>query len=252
MYAANRAGLMGNQYLQKPYKFLDHPLRFHHYLKLLLLALLIGFPTTSWPQNESNSKQGWYAGGGIGIANVYSWTDTCYGCWADWDYGDSDFAYTFTGGYRFIPYFAIEASYLDSGTPEWNQDLVYIGDLNDTFNVDAKIDLNSYQVSVLSILPFFKIWEVYLRLGMAFWDGDSNQVLTRVDDNEVITRNVNESGTDFLLGGGIGVTLRKRWNIRLDYVYFAIDDELLALGGGDNAYSDIATLQLHYRIGDGW
>jgi hypothetical protein len=85
-----------------------------------------------------------------------------------------------------------------------------------------------------------------------FWDGDSEQVLTRVFDNEVTVRNVDESGTNFLLGVGGGVTLGKRWHIRLDYVYFGIDDDLLALGGGDDAYSDIATLQLHYRIGDGW
>jgi hypothetical protein len=243
---------MGNQYSRKLIKFLDHPSRIRRYLKVLLLAVFIGFPITSWPQNEINSTKGWYAGGGIGIANVYSYSDTCYGCWGDSDYGDSDFAYTFTGGYRFIPYFAIEASYLDSGTPEWDQDLVYVGDLNDIFNVDAKLDLTSYQVSVLGIFPFAKIWEVYLRGGMAFWDGDSEQILTRVSDNEVTMRNVDESGANFLLGVGGGVTLGKRWHIRLDYVYFGIDDNLLALGSGDDAYSDIATLQVHYRIGDSW
>jgi len=243
---------MCETYAQTLYKFLDRASRIHHYFKLSLLAVLISFPAPSWSQTESDSIRGWYAGGGIGIANVYSWTDTCYGCWADWEYGDSDFAYTITGGYRFIPYFAIEASYLDSGTPEWDQDLNYIADLNDIFNVDGEIDLNSYQVSVLGIFPFAKIWEVYLRGGVTFWDGESEQILTRVSDNEVTIRNVNESGTDFLLGVGVGATLGKRWHIRLDYVFFGIDDDLLALGSGDDAYSDIATLQLHYRIGDGW
>jgi hypothetical protein len=243
---------MGNRYSQRLYEFLTHVPLIRRNCKLLLLAALISFSAPSWPQNEIDSTKGWYAGGGIGIANVYSYSDTCYGCWGDSDYGDSDFAYTFTGGYRFIPYFAIEASYLDSGTPEWDQDLVYVGDLNDIFNVDAKIDLTSYQVSVLGIFPFAKIWEVYLRGGMAFWDGDSEQILTRVSDNEVTMRNIDESGADFLLGVGGGVTLGKRWHIRLDYVYFGIDDNLLALGSGGDAYSDIATLQVHYRIGDSW
>jgi hypothetical protein len=245
---------MGSWYTQVLFNFLTHVPSIQRCFRLSLLAVLIIFPVTSWPQNESESVslKGWYAGGGVGIANVYSYSDTCYGCWGDSDYGDSDFAYTFTGGYRFIPYFGIEASYLDSGTPEWDQDFVYVGDLNDTFNVDAKIDLTSYQVSVLGILPFAKIWEVYLRGGVAFWDGDSEQILTSVSDNEVTKLNVDESGADFLLGVGGGVTLGKRWHIRLDYVYFGIDDNLLALGNWDDAYSDIATLQVHYRIGDSW
>jgi hypothetical protein len=241
---------MSNRYSQRLYKFLTRVPRIRRYYKLAILVALIGFSAPSWSQNKIDFTRGWYAGGGVGISNVYSYTDTCYGCWGDSDYGDSDFAYTFTGGYRFTPYFAIEASYLDSGTPEWGQDFVYIGDLNDTFNVDTKIDLTSYQVSVLGILPFAKIWEVYLRGGMAFWDGDSEQTLRRVSDNEVTMRNINESGANFLLGVGGGVTLGKLWDIRLDYVYFSIEDNLLALGNRDNAYSDIATLQVHYRIGD--
>ncbi len=240
---------MSNRYSQQPGFFFTRVPHIQSYWQLLLALTLIGLSTPSWPQDKTDSTKGWYAGGGVGMSNVYSYTDTCYGCWADSSHGDSDFSYTFTGGYRFTPHFAVEASYLDSGTPEWDEDLVYIGDLNGTYNVDAKIDLTSYQLSVLGILPFAKIWEVYLRGGVAFWDGDSDQALRRVSDNELTTRRISESGADFLLGVGGGVTLKERWHMRLEYIYFGIDDSLLALGSWDEAYADIATFQVLYQFG---
>ncbi len=219
-------------------------------LRIALLMALTAFSAPSWSQYATDVSTGFYAGGGVGISNVYSYTDSyCYGCWGSSDYGDNDTAFMLTGGYRFSPYFAIEASYLDSGTPEWDEDLVYLGDLNDTYNVDAKIDLTSYQLSVLGILPFAEVWEVYLRGGLAAWEGDSSQILTRAFDNQVTMRNIDESGASFLLGVGGGVTFADRWHMRLDYVYFSIDDDLLALRSRDEAYSDIASLQIFYKFG---
>jgi len=220
---------------------------------LCWLITLLTIPFVSWSQEGGGeAMKGWYAGGGVGISNVYSYTDTCYGCWGDADYGESDFSFTVTGGYRFMPYVAVEVSYLDSGTPEWDEDLVFVGNQRDVFNVDAEIDLTSYQLNVLGIFPFARIWEVYLRGGMAFWDAESQQLLTRVSDGELVPRKVDESGADFLLGVGGGVTLGDRWQIRLDYAFFAIDDDLLALGNNDDAYLDFVTLQLLYRIGENW
>lgn len=239
---------MSNRYSKRSTGHITRAPRARLCYQVALFATVIAFAAPSWTQEQADFTKGWYAGGGVGISNVYSYTDTCYGCWADSEHGENDFAYTFTGGYRFTRYFAVEASYLDSGTPEWDEDVVYIGDLNDTYNVDAKIDLTSYQLSVLGILPFAKIWEVYIRGGVAFWDGDSNQVLRRLSDNEVTLRNVDESGADFLLGVGGGVTVKERWQLRLEYIYFGIDDELLALGKYDDAYADIATFQVLYKF----
>jgi len=214
---------------------------------VILLAAVI--PCIAWPQDVDGGMKGWYLGGGAGIANVYSWDS--YG-WGSADYGDSDFAYTVTGGYRFMPYFAVEAAYLDSGTPTWNQNLVYVGDLLDVYNVDASIDLSSYQVSAVGILPFARIWEVYIRGGASFWDGTSDQVLTRVTDGQVTVRTIDDNGVNFLLGIGAGVTLGERWQIRVDYSYFGIQDDLLVVSSGNSAYTDYGTVQVVYRFGDGW
>jgi len=196
------------------------------------------------------AMQDWYGGGGVSRANTYSYTDTCFGCYGEAVYGDADLGYTFTAGYRFSPYIAAEVSYLDAGTLEWNDPFVLVSGLNDVFDVDAAIDLTSYQVSILGILPFADIWEVYIRGGVALWDAQSNQALRGISGGGVLARRLHESGSDFLLGGGGGVTLGERWHIRLDYVYFPIEDDLLALGDYDEAYSDVVTLQLHYRLGE--
>ena len=226
-----------------------------------LLSLWLAFIPEGFAHEEPDeaavktpppSIRGFYAGGGIGASNVYSYTDSCWGCWGDSEYGDEDFAYTFVGGYRFMRFFALEAGYLDSGTPGWDEALVFVPDLADFYNVRADIDLQSYQLTGLAILPFLNIWEAYLRGGVTWWDGDSSQTLTRIADNQVIRRSLSDSGTEFVLGIGGGVTLAGHWHLRIDYVYFPIDDSLLALGPSDDAYSDIFTAQINYRFGKGW
>jgi len=220
-------------------------------MRLIAILLASFIPCISWSQDIDidYGMKGWYLGGGAGIANVYSWTD--YG-WGSADYGDSDAAYTITGGYRFMPYFAVEAAWLDSGTPTWNRDLVYVGNLLDVYNVDASIDLSAYQVSAVGILPFAKIWEVYIRGGASVWDGTSSQVLTRVSDGQVTLRTIDDTGVSFLLGVGAGVKLGHNWQIRVDYSYYGIQDDLLVVSSGDSAYTDFGALQVVYRFGDDW
>jgi len=60
---------------------------------------------------------------------------------------------------------------------------------------------------------------------------------------------VDERGTDFSLGIGVGRRIGDDWQVRLDYAYFRIDDDLLALGGDEKAYSDFMTLQIVRRFG---
>lgn len=55
---------------------------------------------------------------------------------------DKSTGFTFYGGYRFLPYLAVEAHYFDGGRAQW------------TFtDLDLKIDTKAYGASVLGTLP---------------------------------------------------------------------------------------------------
>jgi OOP family OmpA-OmpF porin len=214
------------------------------------LFLLISMPLSA-QDFVSDSVSGFYVGAGAGYSNVYSWEDDNDDDDFDGsiDNGDGDFGFSLITGYRFNPYIAIEAAYVDSGTSDWDNQLAFIDDSGDLYEVDANVDLTSYQVSVVGILPFLNIWEVYVRGGAAFWDGESSQQLTRLADGELSTRRLDDDDLDFIFGAGGGVTVGRSWNLRAEYSVFRVDDDLLALGRNEDAYSDMFSIQAMYHFG---
>lgn len=210
---------------------------------LMIAGLLIAAPAHAQPALFPNERPGFYLGGGAAFTNVTAsnWTSNA----GSSERGDSDYGFTANGGYRFNPYFALELAYLDGGTPEFN-DSGFDG------RVDTDVDLTAYQATAIGTLPLIERWELYLKLGIAAWDADSDQILSPAGNPQVFRRE-NRSGPSLLLGIGFGVMLTDHLHARLEYQSFEIDDELLALDavntGNDDASFDAATLQLHWRFG---
>jgi opacity protein-like surface antigen len=220
-------------------------------MKLMVMAAVPGIlPLTGYAQS-GEPVRGWYAGGGIGYSNVRSVDSD--GWFSDTSYGDPDFAYAITGGYRVMRFFAVEVSYADYGTPEFDDNFVELRDLGDVYDVDAEIDIDATQVSAVGILPFANGGvELYGRLGLAFWDAESEQVLVSRSGGGTIRRTIDEDGTDLVLGFGAALNFNQNWHVRLDVSSHPIDDELLALGKDDDAAIENVTVQVHYRFGDQW
>lgn len=224
----------------------------------LLLGPLLGLAPlvarAQWdPPAAPEPVRGFYAGAGIGDAEPTSWDDDgdYYYYFSDTESGDSDTSLSAFAGYRFNRYLAAEAGWLDAGTMGWGQSLVYVPDLLDVYNTDVDLEVTSVNVTVLGILPFARIWEVYLRGGAAFYDADADQRLTPSFGGATVERSLSDSGGEFLFGFGIGVTAFKRVHFRLEYQGFTIDEDLLALDGGD-ASVDNLLLDVQYRFGGGW
>jgi hypothetical protein len=109
--------------------------------------------------------------------------------------GDGAYGYSVYAGPRLNQCVALEVGYLDSGTIGWAKNLVYTPKLNDFYNNRVDFQATVTEVSVLGILPFSDIWEVYLRLGAGFWEGQSTQRLGQSFGDIVVTRNVEDDGT---------------------------------------------------------
>lgn len=215
------------------------------------LSALTAVANTNDPFALEEDWSGFYVGAGAGYANVYSWEDDDDDDDFDFDtdYGDGDLGFIISGGYRFNPYLAAEVAYSDSGTLEWDDSNIFVDDLGDVYDVDARIDVTSWQFSALGILPFLQVWEVYARGGVVLWDADSDQTLVSRVGDPTIRRSIDDDGVDFLLGFGAGRIFRDRLLMRLEYTTHRIDDDLLELESGDDANTDMWSLQLHYRFG---
>ncbi len=216
------------------------------FFQIILIIACSGIPLCTYSQEPFTS--GWYAGAGISVNDVYSYDDQCWGCYGSAEYGDNDTSFTLSAGFRVSEYLAIEASYLGKSTMHWDHSFVFFDAPFDVYVVDADVELSSYQINVFGILAG-QLWEGYLRGGLALWDAQSSQAVINLATGGTQSLVVDERGTDFSLGIGVGRRIGDDWQVRLDYAYFRIDDDLLALGGDEKAYSDFMTLQIVRRFG---
>ena len=223
------------------------------FVRAVFLALFLAIPGLSLAQVGSNQDpiKGFYLGGGIGLSTLYSQEDEWWD--ADSETGDPGFTYALTGGYRFSRYFGVEVSYFDGSDLDWDDSLIFIPALGDTYRIDADVDLSSYQVSGLAILPFANTAEVYVRAGLSFWDADSDLRYTTVPAGVVTTSQNSDDGVGFVIGVGGGVSVSKNLHLRLDYSMYELDEDVLGLGSTDyDAYASSLTFQALYRFGEAW
>jgi hypothetical protein len=216
--------------------------------KALTMSTLGLLASTAAAQEAGPFEAGWYLGAGLSYNDVYLYDDTCWGCYGSAEYGNGDASGLLTAGFRANRFLAIEGSYVGRSSLRWNRNLLMFDDFFEPYIVDADIDLSSYQLSVLGIAAG-RYWELYLRVGVAFWDAQSDLTVTRLTTGIQLPRSLDRRGEDFLLGIGGGWAFGRSWQLRLDYAYFPIDDELLASGVNHEAYSDYAALQIIKRFG---
>lgn len=153
---------------------------------IFLTGALLAAPATSFAGADS----GFYIGGGVGDASVDVKAE---------DFDESDSAYKVFGGYNFgvIPLIdlAVEASYVDFGTPSQG-------------GVDVEITgLNAFGLAGLSFGPF----GIFAKAGVIDWDVD-------VSGNAVDS----DSGTDPAYGVGARFALGS-FAVRAEYELYDVD-----------------------------
>jgi len=220
----------------------------------LAVATLAACLATTAPASAQTAG-GFYAGGGIGWANVSveddDFDDCCYYYPYPYDYdydydsGEEDVAFDAHIGYRFNPYFAAELGYLDAGKPHWDHRDVYVRGLDDYADTEVDLEIQAAQLSVLAILPFGGIWEGYARIGASFWRADAEQSVYPLFDDVYYTRSIDDEGTSFLFGIGIGASPAPGWHVRFEFQSFPIEEELLVSSGDTTV--DTFLLEVQFR-----
>jgi opacity protein-like surface antigen len=117
-----------------------------------------------------------------------------------------DDAFKINAGYRFMPYFALEADYIDFGDPGSS----FYG-TGSSGNYKLKVaGFAPFAVATLPLGPF----EVFGKAGWLFSDNKLKVYLNEPGQQVVQS---SHSSSDFIYGGGVGITFLRHLNINAEY-----------------------------------
>ena len=162
----------------------------------VLVALALAVPTEA-------ADKGLYVGGSIGGSSIDI---------RDFDeelgnlrFSDGDTAFKIFAGYRFLSVLAVEASYVDLGSPS---------DTIDNGDTTVEIGVQGWDALAVGILPLGPV-DVFGKLGIVSWNAD---ITAAVED---VSRS--DNGTD--LAYGVGMALRlSSIAVRVETERFEIDN----------------------------
>jgi OOP family OmpA-OmpF porin len=139
---------------------------------------------------------------------------------------DSDTALSLFAGYRFNPYIAVEAGYIDLGTAEYRS----TGNVNPPgpivsapMAVDIDVESKGFTLGALGSLPLGEVVELHGHLGFLFATTDLS-VTARSASTSASTEQLDSIGGYY--GVGVGFNLGQHWSLSLDWTrYDNVGDE---------------------------
>jgi opacity protein-like surface antigen len=184
----------------------------------MLLALGVSHSAAAQEPDPS----GFFIGAGLGqfdvkIDNLEGVGDVLQELDAD------DSAWKFVLGWRFNPYIALEADYIDLGAPNGNFDAT-------GSSGQYEVDLAGFAPYLVGSLPL-GIFELSAKVGYYFHDVDLHVDFDNIGANNGNVLDSDNSGEAVTYGVGAGVTFFEHLNAKIEYEYFDIDavDDAYAL-----------------------
>jgi len=193
---------------------------------------------------EPGALAPWYIGGGISANNVFAVES--FGLSEFSERGNSDAGFVLVGGYRWSQYVDFEINYIDGGSPSFNSLITDACPGTPPCFIDVVQETNAVSAGVVGGLPFARVWKIYMKGGVAYWDATSVQVFSPLDPGPSTESRIDRSGTDFMLAVGVGLVVGERARVRLEYQAFRTEDELLNADSGQEARFDLVALALHW------
>lgn len=158
------------------------------------------------PEND----EGLYLGGGVGQFDIeIDGLDGVDEALARLD--DDDTSWQAFVGWRFNPYIALQAAYVDFGRPE--DDFATSTGGHGKF----RADLSGFAPSIIGTLPL-GIVELSAKLGYYFYD---LEITGDIDD---LRFDSDDSREDLMYGVGVGLTLFDRLHAKLEYEELDLED----------------------------
>jgi|APFre7841882724_1041349.scaffolds.fasta_scaffold62134_1 OOP family OmpA-OmpF porin len=168
---------------------------------------------------------GFYAGVGIGQFNVEIDSVDLGDGSTSLGFDDDDTGFKIFGGYQFLPWLGAELGYVDGGTASESASDPDFG------GAKLDVDVSAFTVAAVGTLPIGDMFELYGKLGMAFWQGDLTASITGALCDELVaigescSDSVDDDGEDFYYGLGAGFNIGESFNVRVEYEVFEIDPQ---------------------------
>ena len=188
---------------------------------------------------------------------------------ADYEFSDTDVTYSLFIGYQFVPWLAVEASWMDLGNTNIDTNGSYVYDVvpnplppgvpnGGAYSINPQFESSGFALSALPMLPLGDAWNIYARLGYYFGDNKLSGALN-VQDTRLgvpvgspVSQRFSESDSSgvFLWGAGVSYTWNQRVSFRLEYDN--VNDVVESSGpyGDDKTDVERFTLGVVYRFGD--
>lgn len=162
------------------------------------------------------------------------------------DLDDEDTTWSISGGYRFSPYLAVEAGYVDLGTAEYRasgtvQPIFGGASLPATFNAD--FESKGITLAGVASAPLGEMFDVHARLGMLF--ADSEVTLRSTVGAGGAGDSISANSKDLFYGVGAAWHLGENWSVSLDWQQYkdvGKEDET------DETDINSITLGISYRL----
>jgi opacity protein-like surface antigen len=173
-------------------------------LALAAAVLFLVIASTIVQSDDYSPPSGPYVGAGWGQFDLHLHNLNDVGtAVTDITHSDDDAWKAFVG-FRFAPFVGVEAAYVDFGHPN---------DSFRTFGSDGvyHVTMTGFSPTVIGTIPLGPV-EIFGKAGYYFYDLD-----TRVDFSSGPFLESRHSRSDFLYGGGVGVTVFRHLNLRAEY-----------------------------------
>lgn len=161
---------------------------------------------------QTDNPDGPYVGAGWGQFNLDIRNLSDAGTAASNIVDSNDNAWKLFAGYRFNPYLALEAAYIDLGRP------------SDRFsatgsNGNYRVDISGFSPAVIGTLPLGPV-ELFAKIGVYYYDSK-----VKVDfDNPGPNIESSNKRNDLLYGGGVGLTFLEHLHVRAEYETIEIEN----------------------------
>lgn len=198
---------------------------------------------------QAQTNDVWYAGIGAGSSHVevYRGSPTLFG--DAWEAGAGESASLIFGGYRLNRHVAFDLAYVAERDLVWREQGAVVDGLPGFYDSRTALSTSALQLSLLGMLPFRDVGEVYLRGGVSRYRAAISQSLTDYFGGEEVSRSMTASDTGFLLGLGVAAALSERWRARLEYQVTWIDHTLVNVEQEGDPTVDTWFLGFEYRFG---
>jgi opacity protein-like surface antigen len=186
---------------------------------------------------QAQDPRTWYIGATTDDTHVEVWRG--YG----WEVAGSERGGSLRGGWQFHRNFELELAAMRASDLQWSE---YLGSV--ALAAHTTFDVTALQANAIGKVHWGETFEGYLKAGLAQYQVDGRQVLDTLQADAALTRGVNASGVDYLLGMGVAIKASPKWRVRVEYQYFGVDRDFLGVRSGGDPSVDTLSIGLDYTL----